>query len=990
MLSFNEASVAGSILPILFDAAAKGFVILALAGCTALALRRSSAAVRHLVWFLAVASMFALPVLSATLPAWRILPHWLTAQTDRIRVGDPQFTLHPPQSTESNTSKSTRSANTATSDTATATDDVTTSALPLAPPASARQIKQADPQSPFNPWNFLLWVWLTGMAVALLPLGVGWLSLGWLRRTSQPVRDPSWRSLLGQHCRDLGVNHPILLLRTARRTVPLTWGALAGVIPNLRSMMLIPEEASDWTINRRRAVLLHELAHIKRRDCLTQTITQLACAVYWFNPLIWFASKRMLTERERACDDLVLRAGMKSSDYAEDLLQIASGQRTHRFAAFAGIAMARRSNLEGRLLDVLDTERNRKMLTRPHFIALLLVFAAACAPLGMMRSSPWPIKVGVVVSYYTGRGPQRIGSYYGFGHAQVAKAFMSPEYEVFAVIEPGTQDLEPMAEVLEELGLARRLVDGTDEIALANLDVIVCDATPNVKDEMITALTKAVGQGVHFYNIGRFGSYNPGNTQQLTELLGIHDTGYLWYHHQGIRWKVVNEHPLVRELKLGTELTQMLFINGWAGKNEGIAILQAASDGGQPFRGFNHGRELEVADVNALYVHQLGKGTVVVLLFESIPSWSGEIAGENVPPTHSAFHRRAVNWLARGTREYFQRTERAGVLTNMLVHGQAININPIFHTDSPHFKGGQTMLWVRNNAHVPLKVKGKFADNEALKFRPARVKVTVAPHSQEQVKLTVKPVDSVRSTTDKKPLSALLQWVAEYDQDELHLPPVTGQSRLVIEQIQSLTRRVEPVVVDGKLDEWVNLPLVVTEPAAIEGKAESWTGADDCTFRFAVTHDEQYVYIALEVLDDIPVYRGTVPWFQDGIEVRIDGRPDPQRSLNRGQDDYGMANHLFIALSPHPDPKRMVFVERELAESFGVKATCVTNARGYTAEIAVPVSYFEQRQGKDWQRLRLNIAIDDYDDKGGLAQLWWRSDWRDEPVLPGSGTFAKE
>ena len=90
--------------------------------------------------------------------------------------------------------------------------------------------------------------------------------------------------------------------------MPMTWGCLpaVGPLPGAGARVLLPAEAEEWPEDRRRAVLLHELAHVKRRDCLSQLIAQLACAVHWFNPLIWLAGHRMLVERERACDDLAL------------------------------------------------------------------------------------------------------------------------------------------------------------------------------------------------------------------------------------------------------------------------------------------------------------------------------------------------------------------------------------------------------------------------------------------------------------------------------------------------------------------------------------------------------------------------------------------------------------------------------------------------------------------------------------------------------------
>src|SRR6185503_13599152 len=116
----------------------------------------------------------------------------------------------------------------------------------------------------------------------------------------------------------LGVRQPVRLERSAQATMPLTWGAW-------RPILLLPAEADNWSPARRRMVLLHELAHIRRWDWLTQMLAHAACAVYWFNPLVWLAARQMRIERERACDDLVLAAGAKASDYAEELLALSAG-----------------------------------------------------------------------------------------------------------------------------------------------------------------------------------------------------------------------------------------------------------------------------------------------------------------------------------------------------------------------------------------------------------------------------------------------------------------------------------------------------------------------------------------------------------------------------------------------------------------------------------------------------------------------------------------
>ena len=77
----------------------------------------------------------------------------------------------------------------------------------------------------------------------------------------------------------------------------------------IRPTVVLPAAADDWPDDRVRVVLLHELAHVRRRDCLTQAVADAACAVFWFNPLAWMAVRELRRERERACDDMVLAAG---------------------------------------------------------------------------------------------------------------------------------------------------------------------------------------------------------------------------------------------------------------------------------------------------------------------------------------------------------------------------------------------------------------------------------------------------------------------------------------------------------------------------------------------------------------------------------------------------------------------------------------------------------------------------------------------------------
>ena len=161
-------------------------------------------------------------------------------------------------------------------------------------------------------------------------------------------------------------------------TVPMVWGIFRPVI-------LLPADANGWETERLRAVLLHETAHIQRWDWLIQTIVQIACAVYWFNPLVWIVARQMRAEAELACDDHVLNTGYRSTEYAQHLLEVVRNLKAFGSASRTAVAMARQSKMEWRLRTVLAEDRNRHPLTKAAVVIGLLVLIGFGVPMGAMR-----------------------------------------------------------------------------------------------------------------------------------------------------------------------------------------------------------------------------------------------------------------------------------------------------------------------------------------------------------------------------------------------------------------------------------------------------------------------------------------------------------------------------------------------------------------------------------------------------------------------------
>ncbi len=230
---------------------------------------------------------------------------------------------------------------------------------------SAVSAKRPRPRSPRLPrrWTCLVrgrvpltaWlaaVWALGVVIALIPTVAAFARLAIVARRARPVRGGRWALLIPSALRELDVRRRVRFLELDGPVMPMTWGVFHPVV-------LLPADDFDSTIEQRLDVLRHELAHVRRYDCLTQLVGQLACALHWFNPFAWVAARELRVERERACDDEVLGAGAKASDYADYLLRVARSTRIVGAAALGGLAMARPSQMAGRLLAVLDDRRRR-------------------------------------------------------------------------------------------------------------------------------------------------------------------------------------------------------------------------------------------------------------------------------------------------------------------------------------------------------------------------------------------------------------------------------------------------------------------------------------------------------------------------------------------------------------------------------------------------------------------------------------------------------
>jgi beta-lactamase regulating signal transducer with metallopeptidase domain len=335
-------------------------ILLAMGGLLTLAARGAPAAVRHLVWAATLIGVLALPLLVYGLPRWS-LPLLPTAPLPaEAPLAPPPLPMAPALDLAWEEGPAAEVA-----------------PLPSVEASRAAAPAAAGPARPRDLPHPLLLLWAAGTLAVLGWVVLGQLGVGRLRRGARQVRDPEWLNELHDACWMLEISRPVALLRGNETSSPMTWGLIWPAV-------LLPAEADAWSAERRRMVLLHELAHVQRKDCLTQLAAHLACAAFWFHPLVWYAARQLRVERERACDDIVVRTGAPAADYADHLLHVARSFRAPR-AAGTAIAMARPSQLEGRLLAVLDARRRRDDPSLAARLAAVLAVGLLAVPLAALQ-----------------------------------------------------------------------------------------------------------------------------------------------------------------------------------------------------------------------------------------------------------------------------------------------------------------------------------------------------------------------------------------------------------------------------------------------------------------------------------------------------------------------------------------------------------------------------------------------------------------------------
>jgi beta-lactamase regulating signal transducer with metallopeptidase domain/HEAT repeat protein len=314
-------------------------------------MRRTRANARHSVWVAAIGAMLALPLLAAVLPDLR-LPSLDTGARRVAAAAQKSSLVHErvptPDRQPQVTARSTSSAN----------------------------YSDIDPDS--NGAFAVLLIWALIASVMLGRRVVAELRVLRLVRDAGPVSDRLTR----------------FAARIARASnlssadVRITGHVASPVVVGLtRPIVLLPASAESWKDADLEAMLVHELGHVARHDCLINFCADIVSSLYWCNPLVRLSTRRLRLEAERACDERVVTRGTDPRVYAELLLRVARAALSAPALTRAATAMSRARELESRLVAMLDGRASYPPLSRAVATLLIVVGAAVTVPAAALTVS---------------------------------------------------------------------------------------------------------------------------------------------------------------------------------------------------------------------------------------------------------------------------------------------------------------------------------------------------------------------------------------------------------------------------------------------------------------------------------------------------------------------------------------------------------------------------------------------------------------------------
>ncbi len=358
---------------------AKATLILLIARLVLAAVPRAAAATRHMIATAALVAVGLMPILSVVVPAWEIA----------VRPKDPAV-ISPiadksAQDLSSTTQRGSGKGTVGVLDEEDSSFSTAVAVVKAVAPEPLTALQRATTIAGAT-WKGLIVLTLGFAALLLLiHMSLGVIGVWFVARNAEELLHDDALLELDRTRDELQLGMNVRLLRSSRISVPVLWGVFKPVL-------LLPPDVVTWPAERLRVVLMHELAHLKRFDGISLIATRIAVSLFWFHPLAWSLERAGRSECERACDDLVLASGTKPSEYADHLLAIARSMPTFDPFRSVTLAMSRKSQLEGRLLSILQPHVARRVFSGRGVAIACALAVAVIIPVSALRLIAEPNK----------------------------------------------------------------------------------------------------------------------------------------------------------------------------------------------------------------------------------------------------------------------------------------------------------------------------------------------------------------------------------------------------------------------------------------------------------------------------------------------------------------------------------------------------------------------------------------------------------------------
>jgi beta-lactamase regulating signal transducer with metallopeptidase domain len=212
----------------------------------------------------------------------------------------------------------------------------------------------------------LITAWLCGALIVAIRFGLGWAKVNAAKRSTWPV----------EYAADVPVLCSSALIEP-------------GIVGIFRPVLLLPKGILDrLTAEQMRAIVAHEMTHVRRRDNLTSAIHMAVEMIFWFHPAVWWIGARLIEERELACDEAVMQAGSAAHIYAEGILNVCKFYVESPVASAAGVTGA---DLKKRITRIMTAQLAQKLSVGGR----LLIGVAALTALGI------PLSLGLACAAQT-------------------------------------------------------------------------------------------------------------------------------------------------------------------------------------------------------------------------------------------------------------------------------------------------------------------------------------------------------------------------------------------------------------------------------------------------------------------------------------------------------------------------------------------------------------------------------------------------------------